>query len=46
MATGTNIKTYFEGTWHDGDVPIMPRSLTAPGISKASPPIWKPIARG
>ncbi len=23
MATGTNIKTYFQGTWHDGDVPIM-----------------------
>ena len=23
MATGTNIKTYFEGAWHDGDVPIM-----------------------
>lgn len=23
MATGTNIRTYFEGRWHDGDVPIM-----------------------
>ena len=23
MATGTNIRTYFDGTWHDGDVPIM-----------------------
>lgn len=23
MSIGTNIKTYFEGTWHDGDVPIM-----------------------
>ena len=23
MATGTNIKTYFEGKWHDGDVSIM-----------------------
>lgn len=23
MATGTNIRTFFEGTWHDGDVPIM-----------------------
>ncbi len=23
MATGTNIKTYFEGTWHDGDVKTM-----------------------
>ena len=23
MATGTNIRTYFEGTWHSGDVPIM-----------------------
>lgn len=23
MATGTNIRTWFEGTWHDGDVPIM-----------------------
>lgn len=23
MATGTNIRTYFEGSWHDGDVPIM-----------------------
>jgi branched-chain amino acid aminotransferase len=23
MATGTNIRTYFEGTWHVGDVPVM-----------------------
>ncbi len=23
MATGSNIRTYFDGTWHDGDVPIM-----------------------
>jgi branched-chain amino acid aminotransferase len=23
MATGTNIRTYFEGNWHDGDVMIM-----------------------
>ena len=23
MATGTNIRTYFEGQWHDGDVPLM-----------------------
>ena len=23
MATGTNIRTYFEGRWHDGDVTIM-----------------------
>ena len=23
MATGTNIRTYFEGHWHDGDVAIM-----------------------
>ena len=23
MATGTNIRTYFDGNWHDGDVPIM-----------------------
>ncbi len=23
MATGTHIRTYFEGTWHDGDMPIM-----------------------
>jgi len=23
MATGTNIRTYFEGKWHDGDVPLM-----------------------
>ncbi|AHM02857.1 Branched-chain amino acid aminotransferase [Roseibacterium elongatum DSM 19469] len=23
MATGTNIKTFFEGSWHDADVPIM-----------------------
>ena len=23
MAVGKNIKTYFNGTWHDGDVPIM-----------------------
>ncbi|KUJ73738.1 aminotransferase [Ruegeria marisrubri] len=23
MATGTNIRTYFDGKWHDGDTPIM-----------------------
>ncbi|SEW07183.1 branched-chain amino acid aminotransferase [Aliiroseovarius sediminilitoris] len=23
MATGTNIRTYFNGTWHDGDIPVM-----------------------
>jgi len=23
MAVGTNIKTYFNGAWHDGNVPIM-----------------------
>lgn len=23
MATGTNIKTYYDGTWHDGDVRII-----------------------
>jgi branched-chain amino acid aminotransferase len=23
MATGTNIRTYFEGTWHEGDAMIM-----------------------
>ena len=23
MATGSNIRTYFQGTWHTGDVPIM-----------------------
>ncbi|MCP4210071.1 MAG: branched chain amino acid aminotransferase, partial [Halieaceae bacterium] len=23
MATGTKIRTYFNGTWHDEDVPIM-----------------------
>lgn len=23
MAVGTNIRTYFNGTWHDGDVPVM-----------------------
>ena len=23
MAVGTNIRTYFDGSWHDGDVPIM-----------------------
>lgn len=23
MAFGTNIRTYFEGTWHDGDMPVM-----------------------
>ena len=23
MATGTEIRTYFDGTWHDGDVPVM-----------------------
>ena len=23
MTTGTNIRTYFDGKWHDGDTPIM-----------------------
>lgn len=23
MATGTNIRTYFEGTWHEGNIPLM-----------------------
>ena len=23
MATGTQIRTYFNGTWHEGDVPVM-----------------------
>lgn len=23
MATGTNLRTYFDGTWHQGDVPVM-----------------------
>ncbi|MCH2094371.1 MAG: branched-chain amino acid aminotransferase [Rhodobacteraceae bacterium] len=23
MATGANIRTYFNGTWHDGNVPVM-----------------------
>ncbi len=23
MATGSNIRTYFDGTWHEGDVPLM-----------------------
>ncbi len=23
MAFGTNIRTYFEGTWHDGDIPVI-----------------------
>jgi len=23
MATGSNIRTFFEGSWHEGDVPIM-----------------------
>ncbi|SER81929.1 branched-chain amino acid aminotransferase [Tranquillimonas rosea] len=23
MATGKNIRTYFEGRWHEGDVPVM-----------------------
>jgi branched-chain amino acid aminotransferase len=23
MATGSNIRTYFNGTWHDGDLPVM-----------------------
>lgn len=23
MATGTNLRTYFKGTWHEGDVPVM-----------------------
>ncbi len=23
MAMGTNIRTYFDGTWHNGDLPIM-----------------------
>ena len=23
MATGTNIRTFFEGVWHDADIPVM-----------------------
>ena len=23
MATGTNLRTYFDGQWHEGDVPVM-----------------------
>ena len=23
MATGTEIRTYFQGEWHDGDIPVM-----------------------
>lgn len=23
MATGTNLRTYFQGQWHDGDLPVM-----------------------
>ncbi|WP_375280758.1 branched-chain amino acid aminotransferase [Pseudooctadecabacter sp.] len=23
MATGINVRTYFEGAWHDGDLPLM-----------------------
>ena len=23
MATGTNVKTYLEGAWHDADIPVM-----------------------
>lgn len=23
MTVGTNIRTYFNGTWHDGDIPVM-----------------------
>lgn len=23
MPTGTNIRTYFDGAWHDGDIPVM-----------------------
>ncbi len=23
MATGKNIRTYFDGSWHDGDLPVM-----------------------
>jgi branched-chain amino acid aminotransferase len=23
MPTGTNIRTYFNGTWHEGDIPVM-----------------------
>ncbi|TDX25515.1 branched-chain amino acid aminotransferase [Rhodovulum visakhapatnamense] len=23
MATGTNIRTYYKGTWHRGDIPVM-----------------------
>ncbi|HHS94418.1 MAG TPA: branched-chain amino acid aminotransferase, partial [Rhodobacterales bacterium] len=23
MAAGTNLRTFFEGTWHEGDVPVM-----------------------
>ena len=54
MATGTNIRTYFNGTWHNGDVPIMKAAdhgawlgttvLMVRGISKAFIPIWNRIA--
>ena len=23
MSFGTNIRTYFDGTWHEGDIPVM-----------------------
>jgi branched-chain amino acid aminotransferase len=23
MATGTNLRTYFQGAWHEGDIPVM-----------------------
>ena len=23
MATGSNIRTWFEGAWHDADIPVM-----------------------
>ena len=42
MATGKNIKTYFEGAWHDGDVPIKKARATF----RASPPTFTPTARG
>ena len=23
MASGTNIRTFFEGKWHEGNIPVM-----------------------
>jgi hypothetical protein len=41
MATGTNIKTYYDGRWHDGDKTVINAACLM-----ACPPILRRIAPG